>query len=133
MTDKKHFTTLDSLRGIAAIMVVILHSYWSHDLYFYNFFRNGYLFVDLFFILSGFVIIYNYYDKILFDKISISVSIWTLLESILLVSIIWFLGSKSEVNKLDFIAYFMNFIVLFLFMFSKGLVSKVIGAKAFVF
>ena len=44
MTDKKHFTNLDSLRGIAAIMVVILHSYWSHDLYFYNFFRNGYLF-----------------------------------------------------------------------------------------
>ena len=27
MTDKKHFTNLDSLRGIAAIMVVILHSF----------------------------------------------------------------------------------------------------------
>ena len=61
MNKKRHFTSLDSLRGFAALFVVFLHSYWNHDFYFLNFIRNSYLFVDLFFILSGFVIISAHY------------------------------------------------------------------------
>lgn len=92
MNKKQHFTSLDSLRGFAALFVVFLHSYWSHDFYFLNFIRNSYLFVDLFFILSGFVIIYNYHDKLLYNSISIKqfvlkrfYRLWPLHFSILLV------------------------------------------------
>jgi hypothetical protein len=54
------FSVLDSWRGIAALCVALYHlSVYSH---FYSsaFIRNAYLFVDFFFVLSGFVIAYNY-------------------------------------------------------------------------
>jgi len=278
-------------------MVVLLHTYWSHDLYSLNLIRNGYLFVDLFFILSGFVIIYNYYDKIICNTVSAydfmkkrffrlwplhfllliiflflefvklvasqefnvigsnipftennhisfianllliqsfnlfndstfngpswsigvefytylcffisltffktkrwlfkyfslivvvicfcflffkvghlsvthdfgfircllgffsgillffifkslsnrddntshkrkSVFFWTFLELILIVFLIYFFENKSEIDRLDFIAYFINFLLIFLFLFSNGIVSKIICTKFFVF
>jgi peptidoglycan/LPS O-acetylase OafA/YrhL len=60
----KRFVVLDSWRGIAALMVAYTHfPAFSHV---YNFVqvRNGPLFVDLFFVLSGFVIAANYKDRI---------------------------------------------------------------------
>jgi len=59
-TKKLHFGTLDSWRGICAILVALQHFpvYWH--CYFWSFFRSTYLFVDFFFVLSGFVIAYNY-------------------------------------------------------------------------
>ena len=51
-----------SLRGFAALLVVIYHmQFGSHVRLFWEvgFFRRGYLWVDLFFILSGFVISYT--------------------------------------------------------------------------
>ncbi|MFS4467929.1 acyltransferase family protein [Maribacter sp. 2210JD10-5] len=56
-------TKLDGLRGIFSLMVLIYH--YPKDFlpdYFYNFFifRQSYVFVDFFFVLSGFVIAYNY-------------------------------------------------------------------------
>lgn len=53
---------LESLRGVAALLVTIYHANFIKDLYLTenNFFRHGYLMVDLFFVLSGFVISYNY-------------------------------------------------------------------------
>jgi peptidoglycan/LPS O-acetylase OafA/YrhL len=66
----KQIGSLTSLRGIAALIVVILHFayYISPQLgvilsAYSNFFRNGYLCVDLFFILSGFIMTHVYLDR----------------------------------------------------------------------
>jgi peptidoglycan/LPS O-acetylase OafA/YrhL len=58
------FGGLESLRGIAALIVVFHHIGWSNPLTHCNFVRNGYLMVDLFFVLSGFVICHNYASKL---------------------------------------------------------------------
>lgn len=64
MNSKPHFPALDGLRGIAAIMVVAFHileaSSTSH---FNQIINHGYLAVDFFFLLSGFVIGYAYDDR----------------------------------------------------------------------
>ena len=64
MPHQHKFVTLDAMRGIAAILVVTRHtsSYWM-GLNFYH----SYLAVDLFFMLSGFVISHAY-DKRLVNK-----------------------------------------------------------------
>lgn len=54
------FPGLHVIRGIAALMVVILHAYWTWPLAFSPIVRNLYLCVDLFFVLSGFVICLRY-------------------------------------------------------------------------
>lgn len=58
---KQHFVVLDGLRGVAAIAVVVFHimEFVTPD-YHDNFIAHGYLAVDLFFCLSGFVIAYSY-------------------------------------------------------------------------
>lgn len=52
---------LDGLRGVFSIMIVLLH-YKLLPPYLYNNFliRQSYIYVDFFFVLSGFVISYNY-------------------------------------------------------------------------
>ena len=63
---KSHYDLLDGLRGVAALMVM-----WYHVFEGYAFaggttienFNHGYLAVDFFFILSGFVISYAYDDR----------------------------------------------------------------------
>ena len=58
------FEALDSWRGICALMVALLHfEAFSHlkDLPFFN---DAYLFVDFFFVLSGFVIAANYQERL---------------------------------------------------------------------
>lgn len=63
---KPHYHLLDGLRGVAALMVI-----WYHVFEGYAFaggttidtFNHGYLAVDFFFILSGFVIGYTYDDR----------------------------------------------------------------------
>ena len=62
--------SLTSLRGIAALIIVVHHfSYYALpqlgvmlSVYSY-FFQNGYLAVDLFFILSGFIMTHVYLDR----------------------------------------------------------------------
>ena len=62
---KKHFAILDGLRGIAALAVVIFHFMdWVFTDFSKNFIGHGYLAVDFFFCLSGFVIAYAYDDRI---------------------------------------------------------------------
>ena len=61
----KRFEALDAFRGLAAIIIVLFHSQFYADTQPNIFVRHGYVFVDFFFILSGFVIAYSYQDKIL--------------------------------------------------------------------
>jgi len=62
---KHHFQVLDGLRGIAALAIVIFHfmEIVQTD-YTKNFMGHGFLAVDFFFCLSGFVIAYAYDDRI---------------------------------------------------------------------
>jgi peptidoglycan/LPS O-acetylase OafA/YrhL len=61
---KQHFEILDGLRGIAAISVVTFHFMeWVYADYSQNFIAHGFLAVDFFFCLSGFVIGYAYDDR----------------------------------------------------------------------
>lgn len=62
---KQHFEILDGLRGIAALAVVIFHFMEIvYSDYSKNFIGHGFLAVDFFFCLSGFVIAYAYDDRI---------------------------------------------------------------------
>lgn len=62
---KKHFEILDGLRGIAALSVVVFHFMeWAYTDASKNFIGHGFLAVDFFFCLSGFVIGYAYDDRI---------------------------------------------------------------------
>lgn len=56
----KRFEVLDSFRGIAAISVVIFHMHYIGSITEYDFFRSSYLFVEFFFVLSGFVLAHGY-------------------------------------------------------------------------
>ena len=61
LATKQHFEILDGLRGIAAIVVVIYHFMEiAITDYNKNFLSHGFLAVDFFFCLSGFVIAYAY-------------------------------------------------------------------------
>jgi peptidoglycan/LPS O-acetylase OafA/YrhL len=61
---KQHFAILDGLRGIAALGVVIFHFMeWIFPDSSKNFIGHGFLAVDFFFCLSGFVIGYAYDDR----------------------------------------------------------------------
>jgi peptidoglycan/LPS O-acetylase OafA/YrhL len=61
---KQHFEILDGLRGIAALAIVIFHFMeWVYADYSKNFIGHGFLAVDFFFCLSGFVIGYAYDDR----------------------------------------------------------------------
>ncbi len=61
---KPHYPILDGLRGTAAILVVIFHLLEAYFPVFANHpMHHGYLAVDFFFLLSGFVIGYAYDDR----------------------------------------------------------------------
>ena len=62
---KQHFEILDGLRGVAAMMVVIFHlcETWNGGDHARQIVNHGYLAVDFFFMLSGFVIAYAYDDR----------------------------------------------------------------------
>ncbi len=62
---KQHFEILDGLRGVAAMMVVIFHTFeaWNGGSAFRQIINHGYMAVDFFFLLSGFVVAYAYDDR----------------------------------------------------------------------
>lgn len=65
----KHLKPLTSLRFFAAFVVVLCHVRYSHydqmPAWAWNFAKNGFVGVNLFFVLSGFVIAYNYGERFL--------------------------------------------------------------------
>ncbi len=62
---RQHFEILDGLRGIAALAIVVFHFMeWIYSDYSQNFIGHGFLAVDFFFCLSGFVIGYAYDHRI---------------------------------------------------------------------
>lgn len=62
---KQHFQVLDGLRGVAALGVVVFHFMeWVFPDFSRNFIGHGFLAVDFFFCLSGFVIGYAYDHRI---------------------------------------------------------------------
>ena len=62
---KKHLLILDALRGIAAIMVVCMHTFeiFCAGDYHKLIINHGYLAVDFFFMLSGYVMAHAYDDR----------------------------------------------------------------------
>ena len=64
LESKRHYEILDGLRGVASVLVVIFHVFetYSGDR-FHQFINHGYLAVDFFFLLSGFVVSYAYDDR----------------------------------------------------------------------
>ncbi len=63
---QNRYAFLDGMRGLAAIIILTRH---TGDFFHYGFFRS-YLAVDLFFILSGFVIAHAYDEKLKNSEIS---------------------------------------------------------------
>lgn len=62
---KKHYEILDGLRGVAAVLVVMFHllETFTHGDNSKQIINHGYMAVDFFFVLSGFVIGYAYDDR----------------------------------------------------------------------
>lgn len=64
LTAKPHYQILDGLRGVAAVMVVTFHIFEAlSSSPLDQVINHGYLAVDFFFVLSGFVIGYAYDDR----------------------------------------------------------------------
>lgn len=69
LASKPHYELLDGLRGVAALLVVIYHVFEGIDAVANNgavitVLNHGYLAVDFFFMLSGFVMSYAYDDRL---------------------------------------------------------------------
>jgi peptidoglycan/LPS O-acetylase OafA/YrhL len=62
---KSHYQILDGLRGVAALIVVMFHTFepYSKGDHSKQILNHGYLAVDFFFLLSGFVVAYAYDDR----------------------------------------------------------------------
>lgn len=71
LSTKPHYPILDGLRGVASIMVVAFHIFEAHSTsHFDQIMNHGYLAVDFFFLLSGYVVGYAYDDR--WNKLTIS-------------------------------------------------------------
>ena len=69
LASKPRYEILDGLRGVAALMVVIFHCFETYvPVFKTQIVNHGYLAVDFFFVLSGFVIGYAYDDR--WDKMT---------------------------------------------------------------
>ena len=69
LESKPRYEILDGLRGVAALMVVLFHIFETYSKGpAYQIINHGYLAVDFFFVLSGFVVGYAYDDR--WDRMS---------------------------------------------------------------
>jgi peptidoglycan/LPS O-acetylase OafA/YrhL len=65
LESKNHYPILDGLRGVASVIVIIFHvlETFTGGNKFIQIINHGYLAVDFFFLLSGFVVAYAYDDR----------------------------------------------------------------------
>src|SRR3569833_3516985 len=65
LATKPHYPILDGLRGVASVLVIIFHvlETFTGGNRFIQVINHGYLAVDFFFLLSGFVVAYAYDDR----------------------------------------------------------------------
>lgn len=64
LVTKQHYPILDGLRGVASVMVIAFHILEAHSTsHLDQIINHGYLAVDFFFVLSGFVVGYAYDDR----------------------------------------------------------------------
>lgn len=64
LSSKPRYEILDGLRGVAALMVILFHCFETYiPVFGTQIINHGYLAVDFFFVLSGFVIGYAYDDR----------------------------------------------------------------------
>ena len=65
LATKPHYPILDGLRGVASVLVIIFHIFetFTGGNRFIQIINHGYLAVDFFFLLSGFVVAYAYDDR----------------------------------------------------------------------
>jgi len=65
LESKSHYPILDGLRGVASIVVIVFHCFEAFTLGNPNvqIINHGYIAVDFFFLLSGFVVAYAYDDR----------------------------------------------------------------------
>ena len=65
LDSKTHYPILDGLRGVASIVVIVFHvlEAFTGGNRFIHIINHGYLAVDFFFLLSGFVIGHAYDDR----------------------------------------------------------------------
>ena len=64
LASKPRYEILDGLRGVAALMVIVFHCFETYiPVFGTQIVNHGYLAVDFFFVLSGFVIGYAYDDR----------------------------------------------------------------------
>lgn len=73
---RPYYPVLDSLRGVCAVLVALFHLRANSHFESMSLIRNGWLFVDFFFVLSGFVIAENYCDRLVMKAVSIWRFIW---------------------------------------------------------
>lgn len=67
---QSHYETLDLLRGVVAISVVLYH--FSSRVNYAGLMYHGYLAVDFFFCLSGYVIFHAYFNRIRSNVMTVS-------------------------------------------------------------
>jgi peptidoglycan/LPS O-acetylase OafA/YrhL len=65
LESKSHYQILDGLRGVASVTVIVFHVFetFTGGNRFKQIINHGYLAVDFFFVLSGFVVAYAYDDR----------------------------------------------------------------------
>src|SRR5882762_5908334 len=65
LDSKNHYPILDGLRGVASVIVIVFHVFeaFTGGNKFVQIINHGYLAVDFFFLLSGFVVAYAYDDR----------------------------------------------------------------------
>ena len=65
LESKNHYPILDGLRGVASVLVIMFHvlETFTAGNKFVQIINHGYLAVDFFFLLSGFVVAYAYDDR----------------------------------------------------------------------